>query len=72
MMVKRYPNLKEEIGSSIRGCESPPYLTNYLPSGELPRVLWRWHVSLLSQKQKKKEKRKKKILYHLSNTIYGL
>ena len=32
----------------------PLYLTENLPGGQLPHVLWRWHVGLLSQKQRKK------------------
>jgi hypothetical protein len=51
-MVERYPNLKEEVGGSIPGCEisSPLCLTEDLPGGQLPHVLWRWHVGLLSKK----------------------
>ena len=54
MTVERYPNLKEEVGGSIHGCEisSPP--DKNLAGGWLPHVLWRWHVGLLSQKQKQK------------------
>ena len=71
-MVERYPNLKEEVGGSIPGCEissqiskkklavrflalkSPLYLMENLPGGQLPPVLWRWPVSLLSQKRKER------------------
>jgi hypothetical protein len=49
MMVEIYPNLKEEVGGSIPGCEIFLYLTENLPSDQLPLVLWRWHVGLLSQ-----------------------
>ena len=51
MMVERYPNLKEEVGSSNLDCESPLYMTGNLSGGQLPPVLWRWHVGLLSQKK---------------------
>jgi hypothetical protein len=30
MMVERYPNLKEEVGASLPGCE-----ISYLPDGKL-------------------------------------
>ena len=33
--------------------KSPLYLTKNLSSGQLNPVLWRWHVGLLSQKEKK-------------------
>ena len=51
-MLKRYPNLKEEVGGMIPGCEI--YLTKHLQGGQLSPVLWRWHVDLLSQKRKRK------------------
>ena len=50
MMVERYPNLKEEVGSSNPGCEISPLPYGNLLGGQLPHVLWRWHVNLLSQK----------------------
>ena len=54
-MVERYPNLKEEVGGSILVVKSPLYLIEHFPSGQLPLVLWRQHVGLLSQKKKKKK-----------------
>jgi hypothetical protein len=36
--------------------KSPLYLTENLLGGQLPPVLWRWHVGLLSQKLKKLKK----------------
>ena len=41
MMVERSPNLKEEVGGSIPGCEYSSLLDKFLPSGRLPLVLWR-------------------------------
>ena len=41
MMMENYPNLKEEVRGSNPGCE-----ISYV----LDRI-WRWHVSLLSQKK---------------------
>ena len=49
MMVERYPNLKEEVGGSKIGCEISSLLDKNLPGGQLPPMLWRWHVSLLSK-----------------------
>ena len=34
MMVERYPNLKEEVGSSIPGCDISSLLDKKLPGGE--------------------------------------
>jgi hypothetical protein len=28
-----------------------------LPGGQLPPLLWRWHIDLLSQKEKRKQKK---------------
>ena len=39
MMVERYPNLKEEVGDSITGCEFSSLLDKNLPDGQLPLVL---------------------------------
>jgi hypothetical protein len=33
--------------------KSPLYMTENLPGGQLPLVLWRWHVGLLSQNKNK-------------------
>ena len=51
VMVEGYPNLKEEVGGSNPGCEISSLLDENLPGGELPLVLWHWHVGLLSQKK---------------------
>jgi hypothetical protein len=51
-MVERYPNLKEEVGGSNPSCEIPSLSDGNSPGGQLPHVLWRWHVDLLSQKRK--------------------
>jgi len=47
MMVERYPNLKEEVGSLDPNCEISSLLDGNLPSGQLPHVLWCCHVGLL-------------------------
>ena len=53
MMVERYPNLKEKVGSS-----NPSYEISFLLDKKLVRwstascaLIWRWHVGLLSQKR---------------------
>ena len=51
MMVERYPNLTKEVGGLIPGCEISSLLDMNLPSGQLPLVLWRWHVDLMSRKK---------------------
>ena len=51
IMVERYPAFIEEVGGSIPGSEISSLLDKILQGGELPPVLWRWHVSLLSQKK---------------------
>jgi hypothetical protein len=50
MMVERYPNLKQEVGGSNPAMKSPLYRMENFPDDQLPLVLWRWHVGLLSQK----------------------
>jgi hypothetical protein len=50
MMMKRYPNLKEEIGGLNLTTKSPLYLTENLLGGQLPPVLRRCHIGLLSHK----------------------
>ena len=37
--------------------KSPFYLTKYMSGGQLPLVLWLWHVGLLSQKNKHNQRR---------------
>ena len=54
MMVERYPNLTEEVGGLISGSEIFSLLTENLPGGQLPPVLWRWPVILLSRKRRSK------------------
>ena len=49
MMVERYPNLKEEVGGLNPGCEISSTWWQNLPGGQLPPMLWRWRVGLLSQ-----------------------
>ena len=44
--------MKGEVGGMIPGCEISSLLViNLLASGQLPPMLWRWHVDLLSQKE---------------------
>jgi hypothetical protein len=50
MMVERYPYLKEEVGGLIIGCEISSLLDNMLAGGQLPPMLWYWHVGFPSQK----------------------
>jgi hypothetical protein len=49
--VERYPNLKEgELGGLIPDYEISSLLDKKnLSGGQLPHVLWRWLVNLLSQ-----------------------
>jgi hypothetical protein len=60
MIMETFLYLKEEVGGSIPGCEisSLQYVTEYLPDGQLPHVLWPLPVGRLSQKKKKKRKNK--------------
>ena len=39
MMVERCPNLKEEVGSSIPGCEISSLIHRFVPGGKLPPML---------------------------------
>ena len=57
-MMEGYPYLKEEVGGSIPGCKVSSLLDKNLSSGQLPPMLWRWHVDLLSQKKEKKREEK--------------
>ena len=59
-MVGRYPNLNEEV------VKSPLYLTRDLPTGQLPHVLWRWHVGLLSQNKDENK------IHHLRSKMWTL
>jgi hypothetical protein len=52
-MLERYPNLKEEVGGSNTSCEISSLLDKNLPGGQLPHVLWRWLVGILSKKKAK-------------------
>ena len=52
MTVERYPNLKEEVGGSILGCEISSLLDINLLGDQLLLVLWHWPVGLLSQEKK--------------------
>jgi hypothetical protein len=56
MMMERYPNLKKKVCGSIPAVKSLLYVTENLPSGQLPPMLWRWPIDLLSQKKIKKLK----------------
>ena len=53
MTVERYPNLKEEVGGSILGCEISSLLDINLLGDQLLLVLWHWPVGLLSQEKNK-------------------
>ena len=55
---KSIPNLKEKVGGSIPNYEISSLLVRNVPGGQLPLVLWRWLVDLVSQKKKKEEKLK--------------
>ena len=49
MMVERYPNLKEEVGSSIPDSIIFCMLDRNLQGGQLSFVLWQWHVFCLKK-----------------------
>ena len=55
MMVEGYPNIKEEVGCLIPGCEVSSLLDINLSGGQLPHVLWLWPIDLQSQKNKTKQ-----------------
>ena len=70
MMAERYPHLKEEVGNSIPSCKISSLLDiKNLLGGQLPPVLWRWHVGLLSQKKKKEKKDRNSVKSHVSSEI---
>ena len=48
--------IKQRLAVRFLDVKSPLYLIGIenLPSGQPPRVLWRWLVDLVSQKMKKK------------------
>jgi hypothetical protein len=48
MMVERYSNVKEEVGSSNPSCEISSLPDGNLPGGRLPHVLWQWPVDIMS------------------------
>jgi hypothetical protein len=52
MMVERYPILKELVGGSNSNCEISSLPDGNLPGDQLPPMLWRWPVGLLSQRKK--------------------
>jgi hypothetical protein len=43
------------------------YLTENLLGGQLPPILWRWYIGLLSPKKKKNEKKNKSDMYYQGN-----
>ena len=53
MVVKRYPNLKEEIDGSISGSEISSLLDIILAMWSTTSCVWRWHVNLLSKTKQK-------------------
>ena len=53
-MVERYPKLKEEVSSSIPGCEISSLLDKKLVMWSTTSCAWRWPIRLLSKKKKKK------------------
>jgi hypothetical protein len=58
MMLERYPNLKEEVGGLVPGCEISSSLDRKnLLGGQLPHVLWLQSIGLLSQIVSSKEKK---------------
>ena len=72
MMVERYPYLKEEVDGLIPGYEISSLLYRNLLGRQLPLVLWRWFVGLLSPKRKKKkDKRKRKRRSQFIRYFYG-
>ena len=50
--METYPNLKEEVGSSLSGSEISNLLDRNLSGGQPPHVPWRKPVGLLSKKRK--------------------
>ena len=53
MMVERYPNLKEEVGGSIPGCE----ISSVLDKKDLQDCLLCFGVGMLASVSKKKKKK---------------
>ena len=67
-MEERYPNLKVEFGGLIPGCEISSLLDKTLPGGQLPSMLWHWHVGLLSPKKiKQQQQQRRRQFQSLSN-----
>ena len=54
VMVEKYPNLKEEAGSSIPDCEISSLPDKNVTCGQLHPMIWRWHVINLSKNNKNK------------------
>ena len=73
MVVERYPNLKKEVGSSIPNNEISSLLDKNLSCGQLPHVLWRRLVGMLSQRKEEEEKGLTKFHNdHTQNTLRNL
>ena len=49
--MERCPNLKEEVGGWIPGCEISSLLDKNLPGGQLPHMLWRGPINLFVSKK---------------------
>ena len=69
-MVERYPNLEEEGDGSIPGWKISSVVDINLPGGQMPLVLWRWHVGLLFlQKREKKRKSNESKAWHIISCL---
>ena len=71
MMMERYPNLNEEVGGAIPGCEISSLLDRNLPCSQLPPMLGHWHVELLSLKRKRKKKKTVGTKQHVHSFLGG-
>ena len=67
IMMERYPNLKEEVGSSNTGCENSSLSNRILPSGHLPPVLKA--LACLPSVSKTKLQKKTRCLYFTQRYI---
>jgi hypothetical protein len=61
MMLERYPLLRKRLAVQFPAVKSPLYMTDKLPGGSLPHVLWPWHVGPLSPKKKEKKRLEFKV-----------